>query len=65
VISFDEQLFNQYAATPDRPYHLAFFCTAESMMGSSKLRLADLRKEFTLAAEVRACAVQLPALQGS
>jgi len=63
VIRFDEQLFNQYAATPDRPYHLAFFCTAESMLGSSKLKLQDLRREFTLVAEVRGCAVQLPALQ--
>lgn len=51
LIVFDEPLFTEYALSPDRPYHLVFFGSAQRLMDSPKLQLSKLKAEFIYTAK--------------
>lgn len=51
LITLNEELFNDYALSPDRPYHLVLFGSSGRLMNSPKLQLKALRDEFVYAAK--------------
>jgi hypothetical protein len=53
LITFDEALFNEFALSADRPYHLVLFGSAHKFMESPKLMLNKLKEEFIYVAKVR------------
>lgn len=57
LILFDEGMFNEFALSADRPYHLVVFGSARKFMDSPKLQLGKLKAEFTYAAKARGGAV--------
>ncbi|KAI8462644.1 MAG: hypothetical protein J3K34DRAFT_527603 [Monoraphidium minutum] len=51
IITFTEDDFNEYALSPDRPYHLVFFGSSRRLMDSPKLQLDALKTEYTYTAK--------------